>query len=137
MPATWEKQWKAIINTSAKKRSKHILYPTWRNRTQIYSGSPIDTKGNNKKHKRNRKKPIYIAYLDVTQAYDKAWLDGIMYAMHNIKWIRRSTRNIIRKFNMDLKAKIKTEDGLTRPIKKLLYPTVMDEIAKELEKKNE
>ena len=28
------------------------------------------------------KKPIYIAFLDVTKAYDKAWLDAIMYVMH-------------------------------------------------------
>ena len=31
------------------------------------------------------KKPIYIAFLDVTKAYDKAWLDAIMYVMHKIR----------------------------------------------------
>ena len=31
--------------------------------------------------KRN-KKDAYIAYLDVTKAYDKAWLTGIMHVMY-------------------------------------------------------
>jgi hypothetical protein len=28
-----------------------------------------------------KKKKTYITFLDVTKAYDKAWLDGIMYVM--------------------------------------------------------
>ena len=28
---------------------------------------------------RNNKKPAYIAFLDVTKAHDKAWLDAILY----------------------------------------------------------
>ncbi len=28
------------------------------------------------------RKPLYISFLDVTKAYDKAWLDAIMYVMN-------------------------------------------------------
>ncbi len=31
---------------------------------------------------RNKKKPVYVVFLDVTKAYDKAWLDAIMYVMN-------------------------------------------------------
>ena len=31
---------------------------------------------------RKKKKTIYITFLDVTKAYDKAWLQAIIYAMH-------------------------------------------------------
>ena len=31
---------------------------------------------------KNNKNNIHIAFLDVTKAYDKAWLDAIMYVMH-------------------------------------------------------
>jgi hypothetical protein len=90
---------------------------------------------------------MYIAYLDVTKAYDKALLDGIMYAMHK-NGVKGPLWNIIRKFNMNLKAKIKTKAGTTRQIEikdsirqggvlsVILYATVMDEIAKELQKEN-
>ena len=84
-----------------------------------------------------------LAFLDVTKAYDKAWLDGIMFAMHN-NGITGPTWNLIRKFNLGLSAQIKTKDGLTRPIEikdsirqgrvlsVLQYAMVMDEIAKEI-----
>ena len=32
--------------------------------------------------KRNKKQNLYIAFLDVTKAYDKAWLNAIMYTVH-------------------------------------------------------
>ena len=32
---------------------------------------------------KRKKKPFLLTYLDVRKAYDKAWLDGIMYALHN------------------------------------------------------
>jgi hypothetical protein len=91
-----------------------------------------------------KKKATYITYLDVTKAYDKAWSDGIMYAMHE-NGLQGPLWNTIRRFNRGLKAKIKTKDGLTRPINikdsirqggvlsVLQYATVMDEIAKEIE----
>ena len=31
---------------------------------------------------RKQKNPVYMVFLDVTKAYDKAWLDAIMYVMH-------------------------------------------------------
>ena len=31
---------------------------------------------------KNKKKSIYVAFLDVTKAYDKAWLDAIMYVVY-------------------------------------------------------
>jgi hypothetical protein len=55
-----------------------------------------------------RKKPIYIAYLDVTKAYDKAWSDGIMYAMHE-NGLQGPIWNTINKLNKGLKAQIKTK----------------------------
>ena len=84
--------------------------------------------------------------MDVTKAYDKAWLDGIMYALHN-NGVIGPTWNIIRKLNQGLKAKIKTKDEITREINikdsirqgvlsVLQYATVMDEIAKEIQKTN-
>ena len=39
------------------------------------------------KDAQNRRKTAYAAFLDVTKAYDKAWLDGIMYAMHKRRFI--------------------------------------------------
>jgi hypothetical protein len=97
------------------------------------------------KTQNRKKKPTYLAFLDVTKAYDKAWSDGIMYAMHE-NGLKGPLWNTVRKFNMGLKAQIKTKDGLTRQIQikdsirqggvlsVLQYATVMDEIAKELEK---
>ena len=62
---------------------------------------------------KRKKKPLLLTYLDVTKAYDKAWLDGIMYALHN-NGVIGPTWNIIRKLNQGLKAKIKTKDGIKR-----------------------
>ncbi len=36
-----------------------------------------------KLYAKNTKKDIYIAFLNVTNAYDKAWLDAIMYVIYN------------------------------------------------------
>ena len=94
---------------------------------------------------KDSRKSIFLAYLDVTKAYDKAWLTGIMYALHE-NGLKGPLWNMIRKLNSNLKAKIKTKDGLTRPIlikdsirqggvlSVLMYALLMDEIAKELEK---
>ena len=88
-----------------------------------------------------------MAFLDVTKAYDKAWLDGIMYAMHN-NGLQGPLWNITRKMDMNLKAQIKTKDGMTRQIKikdsirqggvlsVLKYASVMDDCAKEITKLN-
>jgi len=99
------------------------------------------------REQRRRKKPLYIVFLDVTKAFDKAWLDGIMYAMHQ-NGLTGPLWNIVRKMNQNLTATIKTKDGPTRPIKikdsirqggvlsGLQYATLMDEIAKEIAKQN-
>ncbi len=96
---------------------------------------------------RTRKRPLYLAFLDVTKAYDKAWSDGIMYALHN-SGLTGPIWNITRKLNQNLRAQIKTKDGLTRQIiikdsirqggvlSVLEYANVMDEIAKEICKMN-
>ena len=34
------------------------------------------------KHIRQNRKDAYMAFLDVTKAYGKAWLDAILYVMH-------------------------------------------------------
>ena len=68
-----------------------------------------------------------------------------MYALHN-NGVIGPTWNIIRELNQGLKAKIKTKDGITREINikdsirqggvlsVLQYATVMNEIAKEIQK---
>ena len=70
-----------------------------------------------------------------------------MYALHN-NGVTGDTWNIIRKLSQNLCAQIKTKDGLTREIKikdsirqggvlsVLQYATVMDEIAKKIQKLN-
>ena len=99
-----------------------------------------------REHKR-RKKPIYMVFLDVTKAFDKAWLDGIMHAMYN-NGLTGPLWNTVRKLNQNLTATIKTKDGPTRQIaikdsirqggvlSGLQYALVMDEIAKEIQKNN-
>ena len=91
------------------------------------------------------RKPLYIAFLDVTKAYDKAWLDAIMYVM-NKEGITTNLWTIIRNLNQNLTAKVRTKDGLTREIKikdsirqggvlsVAQYALLMDEISKELNK---
>ena len=96
--------------------------------------------------KRNRKS-IHIAFLDVTKAYDKAWLNAIMYTMY-MRGVNSNLWNIIKKLNENLTATIKTKHGNTRKIKirdsirqggvlsVMQYALIMDEIAKEVQKKN-
>jgi hypothetical protein len=99
-----------------------------------------------REHKRKRK-PIYMVFLDVTKAFDKAWLDGIMHAMYN-NGLTGPLWNTVRKLNQNLTATLKTKDGPTRQIaikysirqggvlSGLQYALVMDEIAKEIKKNN-
>ena len=93
------------------------------------------------------RKPLYISFLDVTKAYDKAWLDAIMYVM-NKEGIDTNLWTLIRKLNQNLTARIRTKDGLTRPIKikdsirqggvlsVAQYALLMDEISKEIQKES-
>lgn len=91
---------------------------------------------------KKRKKPTYIVFLDVTKAYDKAWLKAIMYVLHK-QGIKDKRWDIINKLNANLTAEIRTKYGLTEPIhiedsirqggvlSVIQYALLMDEIAKE------
>ena len=92
---------------------------------------------------RRRKKPVYMAFLDVTKAYDKAWRDAIMYVMHK-EGLTSPEWEVIRKMNEDITATIMTKYGMTREIKikdsirhggvlsVAQYALLMDEINKEI-----
>jgi hypothetical protein len=91
-------------------------------------------------------KQVYITFLDVTKAYDKAWADGIMYVMDK-QGLKSRLWMKIKKMNEGLSANVETKHGLTREIKMrdnikqggvlsvLMYATLMDEIAKEINKR--
>lgn len=92
---------------------------------------------------RNRNKTAYIVFLDVQKAYDKAWLDAILYAMHK-NGVKGKNLQIMKLLNSNLTARIRTKYGLTRKIKirdsirqggvlsVIEYATLMDEISKKL-----
>ena len=91
----------------------------------------------------NRKNTAYIIFLDVQKAYDKAWLDAILYVLAN-NGIKGKNLEILRKLNSGLSTRIQTKHGMTREIKikdsirqggvlsVIEYATLIDEIAKEL-----
>ena len=95
---------------------------------------------------RNKGLTAYIIFLDVQKAYDKAWLDAILYALSK-NGIQGKNLRIIKKLNSNLTAKIQTRFGLTRKIKirdsirqggvlsVIEYATLIDEIAKELKQR--
>ena len=64
---------------------------------------------------RTQKQPVYATFLDVTKAYDKAWIDAIMYVM-NKRGINSQIWAIIKKLNENLTATIQTKFGPTRKI---------------------
>ncbi len=86
-------------------------------------------------------------FLDVTKAYDKAWLDAIMYVMHK-EGLKDNHWTIVRKLNENLTAKIQTKHGLTRKINikdsirqggvlsVAQYALLTDEITKEINTPN-
>ena len=90
----------------------------------------------------------YVIFFDVQKAYDKAWLDAILYTM---KKNRISGKNLemMRKMNTGLTAKIRTKHGLTRKITikdgirqggvllVIEYATLMDEITKEIQRREQ
>ena len=94
---------------------------------------------------RSNHKPAYIAFLDVTKAYDKAWLDAMMYVMHK-EGTPLDLWKIIKDLNTNLTAKLETKYGLTRKINikdsirqggvlsVIQYALIMDEINKEIQK---
>ena len=84
---------------------------------------------------------IDLSLLDVTKAYDKAWLTGIMHVLHK-QGLQDNHWTIVKRLNENLTAKILTKFGLTRSIKikdsirqggvlsTTLYGILMDEISK-------
>ena len=95
------------------------------------------------KHLRQNKKEAYIAFLDVTKAYDKAWLDAILYVMQK-EGTDLPTWKLVKELNSNLKATLKTKHGNTREIQikdsirqggvlsVIQYALLMDEINKEI-----
>ena len=96
---------------------------------------------------RNQGKPAYMVFLDVTKAYDKAWLDAIMYVMHK-EGLKGPEWDLVKKMNENLSAQLSTRHGNTREIRikdsirqggvlsVLQYALLIDEINKEITKKN-
>ena len=58
---------------------------------------------------------MYMAFLDVTKTYDKAWLDAIMYIMHN-EGIRDRHWSIIKK-NSTKTSQQKSKPDMEKPEK--------------------
>ena len=85
--------------------------------------------------------------MDVTKAYDKAWLEAIVYTTHK-NGLKGKDWKIVNKLNSNLTAKLRTKYGLTRQIKikdsirqggvlsVIEYDNLIDEIAKELQLKS-
>ena len=65
---------------------------------------------------RKKGKTAYVIFLDVQKAYDKTWLDAILYAMHK-NGVTGKNLHMIRKLNSNLTARIHTRFGTTREIK--------------------
>ena len=90
---------------------------------------------------------LHIAFLDVTKAYDKAWLNAILYAL-NKSGLKEKEWNLVKNINKNLTAKIRTKFGKTRPIKikdsirqggvlsVIEYANLIDEIAREIKEEN-
>ena len=96
---------------------------------------------------RKERKPTCVTFLDVTKAYDKAWIDAILYVLHK-NGVKDNTWTAIKRLNENLTAKVQTKYGLTRSIRMtdsirqggvlsvLLYALMMDEISKEIKAAN-
>ena len=94
-------------------------------------------------HNKTDKENTYITFLDVTKAYDKAWLNAIMYVM-NKQGCDGATWDLTDRLNQNLTITIRTKHGTTRPINinnsirqggvlaVTQYATLMDEINKEI-----
>lgn len=62
------------------------------------------------------KKKLYIAFIDITKAYDKTWANGAMYNLWN-QGVKGKLWRLMRQLNKDNSAQIRTKFGLTEPIK--------------------
>ena len=67
------------------------------------------------KSAKNRRKDMYVGFLDVTKAYDKAWITAIMHILYN-RGLTDAHWETVLKLNENLTAKLKTKYGLTRTI---------------------
>ena len=97
------------------------------------------------KQAKTKKKDLHIAFMDVTKAYDKAWLNAILYTMYH-SGIEGKIWRVVKDLNTNLKAKIKTKHGPTREItitdsirqggvlSVVAYSNLIDEISKEITK---
>ena len=95
----------------------------------------------------NGKKNMYVGFLDVTKAYDKAWITGIMHILHE-NGLNDSHWETVLKLNENLTAELRTKHGNTRKIKikdslrqggvlaVLQYGIMMDQISKAIQEKN-
>ena len=61
---------------------------------------------------KNKNEDMYIAFLDVTKAYDKAWLNAIIYALYN-SGLTGKDWNILKHINENLTATTRTQYGNT------------------------
>ena len=96
---------------------------------------------------RKQKKTVFITFLDIPKAYDKAWLKAIVYSLHKIG-ISGQLLRIAKKLNENLSATTETKYGDTRTIyikdsirhggvlAVVAYANLMDEITKDLKNLN-
>ena len=97
---------------------------------------------------KGKKQNTILTYLDVTKAYDKAWLDAILYVLHE-QGVKSKLWKLVKDLNTNLKTTIQTKHGPTRKItikdsirqggvlSVTLYALMMDEINKDIMKETE
>ena len=93
---------------------------------------------------KQQKRSTILTYLDVTKAYDKAWLDAILFVLYK-QGIHNKLWQIVKNLNSNLKTTIMTKHGPTRQIEikdsirqggvlsVTLYALLMDEINKDIQ----
>ena len=96
---------------------------------------------------RNKGNTAYLVYLDVQKAYNKAWLDAILDALHK-NGVAGKNLQMVKKLNSNLTAKMHTRHGLTGEIRirdsirqggvlsVIEYATLIEEISKELKEQD-
>lgn len=96
------------------------------------------------KSSKKKKKTVYIAFLDVTKAFDKAWLEALLHVISN-RGIVDKMWNLVKKLNTGLKVSVQTKYGSTNEIpiqgsirqggvtSGTLFATQMDDIAIEID----
>ncbi len=95
------------------------------------------------KSARKNKENVYVIFMDVTKAFDKAWLEGIMHILYQ-NGLTDSHWEIVKRLNENLKATIITKHGPTRKIdihdsirqggvlSVVMFGIMMDQISKEI-----